>query len=208
MVNSVTYATGQQIHIDPYNGRLFDFNKHQSRVYLGRSINQLLNVFGDNCIIDGLKVTSVYLEEKQLSDRTIDNLIVNISPGKVVIDTTLIEFPNPILLEADVTALDDKSGFFVVSISYNYLQDTFDNKAKFRLIFIDNSGYSPYFFPEMEKIILTKINIDKSKMVANWIYSYYTNSEVLKINDVDYKLFPPDNITKNIIRSIQEIFFI
>ena len=69
MTNSFTYATGQQIHIDPYNGRLFDFNKHQSRVYLGRSINQLLNVFGDNCIIDGLKITAVDLEEKQLNKK-------------------------------------------------------------------------------------------------------------------------------------------
>jgi hypothetical protein len=208
MTNSFTYATGQQIHIDPYNGRLFDFNKHQSRVYLGRSINQLLNVFGDNCIIDGLKITAVDLEEKQLNNQIINNLVVNISPGKAIIDTTLIEFPNPILLEADVTSVDDSTGYFIVSIAYNYLQDTFNNKAKFKLSFIDNSGYSPHFYTEMEKIILTKIDINKSNLSANWIYSYYTNSEVLTINDKEYKLFPPDNITKNIIRSIQEVFFI
>ena len=200
MINSVVYANGQQIHIDPYNGKLFDFNSKQSRVYLGRSINQLLNVFGDNCIIDGLKILSVELENNQL--------IIKIAPGKVIIDTTLIEFPTQTLLESDITIVDGTSGFFVVSIGFNYLHDNYENKAKFTLAFVDHNGHSTDFYTELEKIVLTKIYINKETSVANYTYSYYTNSEVVTINNQDYKIFPPDNITKNLIRSIQEIFFI
>jgi hypothetical protein len=200
MINSVVYATGQQIHIDPYNGKLFDFNSKQSRVYLGRSINQLLNVFGDNCIIDGLKIVSVELENNRL--------MINISPGKVIIDTTLIEFPNYTLLESDISIVDAFSGFFVVSIGFNYLHDNYENKAKFTLAFVNHAGQSTDFYTELEKIVLTKIYVNKEKSTANYTYSYYTNSEVVTINNRSYKIFPPDNITKNLIRSIQEIFFI
>lgn len=211
MTSSVSYASGQQIYIDPYNGKLFDFNSHQSRVYLGRSINQLLNVFGDNCIIDGLKINTVTLEN--------DKLLCIVSPGKVIIDTTLIEFPSEIILETDVSTIDDTSGVFIVSIAYSYLQDTYANQAKFRLSFIKTIeqenpqesvtvGYCPDFYPELDKIILSIIDINKLKSTTSYVPSYYTNTQTVIINNVSYKIFPADSITKSVIKAIQEIFFI
>lgn len=211
MTSSVSYAAGQQIYIDPYNGKLFDFNSHQSRVYLGRSINQLLNVFGDNCIIDGLKINHVTLEDNKL--------LCAISPGKVIIDTTLIEFPTEIILETDVSTVDGTSGFFIVSIAYNFLQDTYENKAKFRLSFVKTIeqinpqesvtvGYCPDFYPELDKIVLTIIDINKLNSTVSYVPSYYTNTQLLIINGVTYKVFPSDSITKSVIKAIQEIFFI
>lgn len=211
MTSSVSYAAGQQIYIDPYNGKLFDFNSHQSRVYLGRSINQLLNVFGDNCIIDGLKINHVTLEDNKL--------LCAISPGKVIIDTTLIEFPTEIILETDVSTVDGTSGFFIVSIAYSFLQDTYENKAKFRLSFVKTIeqevpqefvtvGYCPDFYPELDKIVLTIIDINKLNSTVSYVPSYYTNTQLLIINGVTYKVFPSDSITKSVIKAIQEIFFI
>lgn len=211
MTSSVSYPIGQQISIDPYNGKLFDFNSHQSRVYLGRSINQLLNVFGNNCVIAGLKIQSVTLENNKL--------LCVIAPGKIIIDTTLIEFPTEIILETDVSTIDDTSGFFIVSIAYNYLQDTYENKAKFRLSFIKTVeqehpeehitvGNCPDFYTELDKMILTIININKADSTAGYVVSYYTNTQIAIINNVSYKVFPADNITKSVIKAIQEIFFI
>lgn len=200
MLSSVVYPSGQEIHIDPYNGKLFDFNSHQSRVYLGRSINSLLKVFGDNCIIDGLKLVNVTLEHNILT--------CTINPGKIIIDTTLIEFPSPIILETDVTTIDDSSGFFIITIAFNYLQDKYDNYAKFRLLFVDKHGNSKEFFSELDRIILTKIEMNKSRDEVVFTPSYYSNSTEVTINSTNYKVFPADNVTKNIIQSIREIFFL
>ena len=200
MLNSVIYPSGQQVYIDPYNGKLFDFNSHQSRVYLGRSINSLLKVFGDNCIIDGLKLANVTLENNILT--------CTINPGKIIIDTTLIEFPSNIILETDVSTIDDTSGFFIVSIAFNYLQDKYDNYAKFRLLFVDKYGNCKDFFTELDRIILTKIEINKSLSQTVFVPSYYSNNSTVEVNGYNYKIFPADNVTKNIIQSIREIFFV
>jgi hypothetical protein len=74
------------------------------------------------------------------------SLMINISPGKVIIDTTLIEFPNYTLLESDISIVDAFSGFFVVSIGFNYLHDNYENKAKFTLAFVNHAGQSTDFY--------------------------------------------------------------
>jgi hypothetical protein len=203
MPNTV-YPSNQEIYIDPYNGKIFDFNNRESRVYLGRSINQLLKAFGDNCILNGLIITPSLSED-------LNKLIVNISPGKAVLDTTLIEFKEETILEYDLSNIDLSNGYFVVSISFNYLHNIYDNYAKFKLVFINNNNTTNEIFIEQDKIILTKINLDltqsQPEKYITYIKSTYTNIEYVTINNHEYKIFPADNINKNIIKSIYEMFF-
>ena len=196
---STVYPSSQEISIDPYNGKLFDFNNYQSRVYLGRSINSLLKVFGDNCIIDGMRLTVVTLESNLLT--------CVISPGKIIIDTTLIEFKSDIVLELDLSNIDMTNGDLVISIAFNYLRDKFDNFAKFRLVYVDKFGNAANFFPEADNIILSKLTIDKERSFVDYTPSVYTNGKSITINNRTYKIFPADSITKNIINSISTMFF-
>jgi len=206
MPNTV-YPNNQELFIDPYNGKIFDFNNYQSRVYLGRSINQLLKSFGDNCIIDGLIVDPVeYDNDTKL-------LKVYISSGKLIIDTTLIEFKDSILLEYDCRNLDLYSGYFVVSVSFNYLHNVYDNFAKIKLLFINNNNTTNEFFIEQDKIILTKININlddpdnlNGKLIS-YVKSNYFNDQHVTINNFEYKVYPTNNINKSVMKSIRELFF-
>jgi hypothetical protein len=195
MPNTV-YPTNQEIYIDPYNSKIFDFNNYQSRVYLGRSINQLLKVFGDNCIINGVEILEVILNNNILK--------VVISSGKLIIDTTLIEFKENTILEYDISDINVSNGFFVVSVSFNYLHNVYDNYAKFKLVFINNETHvSNDIFIEQDRIILTKIKIDSDEI--SYIKSNLSNNEYVTINNHLYKVYPVDNINKSLIKIVKEL---
>lgn len=205
-INTV-YPEDQEIFIDPYNGKLFDFDNYQSRVYLGRTINQLLRVFGDNCIIDRLKISDVnYIKYEDGKEE----LIVQISPGKVIIDTTLIEFPSDTILTFDsdsFSSIPDNIDTFIVSVAYNYLLNRYENKARFRLTYIDSNNNSPNFYTEFDKIILTQIKLNRELGLFELIPSYYLNPNFVFVNGKSYKVFPADHITNNIINVVKELFY-
>ena len=194
---NTVYPTNQEIYIDPYNSKIFDFNNYQSRVYLGRAINQLLKVFGDNCIIDGVKISNVELNNNILQ--------VDISPGKLIIDTTLIEFKENTILEYDISDIDLSKGYFIVSVSFNYLHNIYDNYAKFKLVFINSSSnISNEIFVELDRIILTKININSDNTI-DYVKSKFTNTEYVTLNNHNYKIYPVDSINKSLISIVREL---
>lgn len=187
----------QHIYITPYNAKIFEFDTVNSRVYIGREINQLLTVFGDNCIIDGVEIKNVEL---------IDNLLkININPGKIIIDTTLIEFKEIITLELDITSFDKINGFFTILIAYKYLQHNYDNYAKFRLIYVDKNNNSNFYFKDYDRICLTKITIDHNNIV-NFTKSLFSNKEYITINKNKLKIYPSNSIVNGIISSIREMY--
>lgn len=201
IINSVVQPKGQEIYIDPYNGTLFNYNTHQSRVYLGRSINSLLKVFGDNCIIDGMDIIDVQYEN--------DILYCALNPGKIIIDTTLIEISEKIELELNTAKYDTLAGYFIVSIGFKYLRDKFENNAKFKLLYVDTHGVCDDFFIDVDNIIITKIIIDKRYPENTYYFpTKFSNIQYLTINNKSYRIYPPDNITMNILKTITEIFFI
>lgn len=183
----------QEIYIDPYNSKIFDFNNVNSRVYLSRTINNLLKTFGDNCILDGLKV--IFLDNN-------DNILkFKITKGKLIIDTTLVEITEDFILEYDYSNININNGYFVILASYNFLMSIFNNDVSFRIIFVNNKNKTKDFFPERDKIILTKINIIDNNVF--YIKSNFLNNDYVTINNKLFKVYPASILVQNCIKELR-----
>lgn len=99
-----------------------DFN---SRYYLIESVQQVVDVIGENCIVTGLEVLSTSLTDRGL-------LTINLSKGKVICDKTLIDFPDNETLELDISSLP-LIGILVLTVSFKYLRTSRPNFASFSI---------------------------------------------------------------------------
>jgi hypothetical protein len=106
-----------------------------SRVYLSRQVNSILQVFGSNVKISGLNITI------NNDSKLINNKIASftISPGKCIVDTTLHLFPTATTLELDVSSYDP-SGYLVIVVSYNYTETLQQNRPIFKLLYVTSDG--------------------------------------------------------------------
>lgn len=195
MADSVT-PTGQVIHLDPFSGKLFDFNTVNSRVYLARSINSLLNAFGKNVIIEGLTVSSATLSSNNIAT-------IIISSGRAVIDETLVEFPSSTTIDLDVTSLSDATGnLLIVSLNFQYISTIFSNLAKIILRHKDPTGNilsQPW--TEQDRIVLAAFTFTKSPpaITQNNIPAINVLPHpTVTINDTSFEVYPYNNIVKNL----------
>ena len=90
----------QNVFLNAYEGNIFDFNSVNSKVYLTRKINSMLHVFGQNCIVDGFEILSYSITEN-------NDVSINISAGKMIVDSTLIEYKEITNLTMNVSDFDD-----------------------------------------------------------------------------------------------------
>jgi hypothetical protein len=124
-----------KIFISPYSQSLFDIGVQDSRVYLSRQVNSILQVFGSNVKISGLNI--IINNDAKLINNKIASF--TISPGKCIIDTTLHLFPTATTLELDVSSYDP-SGYLVVLVSYNYTETLQQNRPIFKLLYVTHDG--------------------------------------------------------------------
>ena len=157
-MSSTVTPSNQTVYLDPYSAKLFDFNSVDSRVYLSRAINNLYKAAGDNCILDGLKVTN--------TNMTANVATVTLSPGKAIVDSTLIEFTDPITLDLDVAGYSDAEGFLITNLSYQFLHTVYSNLSKVKLSYVVNDGSSVYpantWFTNRDKLITGILAFDKN----------------------------------------------
>jgi hypothetical protein len=106
-----------------------------SRVYLSRQVNNILQVFGSNVKISGLDITI------NNNNKLINNKIASftISPGKCIVDTTLHLFPTATTLELDVSPYDS-SGYLMIVVSYKYIETLQQNRPIFKLLYVTSDG--------------------------------------------------------------------
>jgi hypothetical protein len=106
-----------------------------SRVYLSRQVNNILQVFGSNVKISGLDITI------NNNNKLINNKIASftISPGKCIVDTTLHLFPTATTLELDVSPYDS-SGYLMIVVSYKYIETLQQNRPVFKLLYVTSDG--------------------------------------------------------------------
>lgn len=200
----------QNIYIDTFETKVFDFDNVTSKVYLAQQINQLLKPYGNNIIIEGFKLDNVKYE--LISESHI--ISFDITPGRCIIDNTYIEVVQPTNLVYDVTNLDD-SGFIIVNLEYNYLHTPFKNNSIFKInyfnsaannntIGIDGINNNSYFFNEIPKIIINKITFNKELKKIKY-FKYY-NIPNIKINllNKEYELYPKSPMLKDFIQLLQD----
>ncbi|MFW6243240.1 MAG: hypothetical protein ACOC2W_03680, partial [bacterium] len=129
MTNNIT-PTKQGVYINSSQGKIFDFNTPDSRVYLGEAVNSLLRVFGNNVIITGFRILN--LEYSQNDNHIIS---VTISPGEAIIDNTLIKYTESTSLLIDVSGLDD-NGVLIPNLFFNFVSTQQKNLSSIRLTYV------------------------------------------------------------------------
>lgn len=155
-----------------------DFN---SRYYLIESVQQVVDAIGSNCVLSGLTITNVSL---------INNILtVNLVKGKVICDSTLIDFPDDLELSLDLGTLPSQ-GRIILSVNYRYLRTSRPNFAAFSLKYLDNYNICTEWFLETDKIVLAVINFNKASNTTSFQESTVTNKFTVIINDIEYEIHP------------------
>lgn len=120
----------------PYDQTLFDFNTIDSKVYLARESNKILNIVGKDIVIKDMHMTDPVI----VGASTVQ---VTIEPGMAIQDETLLKFTNSSTVDIDCSELDDTtvSGCHLgVFLNYQYLQTLETNDAKVEIYHIAADG--------------------------------------------------------------------
>ena len=187
MTSTVT-PSNQIISIDPYSGKLFDFDNISSRVYLSRMINNLLTAFGRDVILSDLEIKNLAYNANT------ETISFKISAGKCMIDTTLIEYPTESDLSVNVSGYDPL-GTLLVVISFRYSETVHNNVSKFKVFYLDPTGrytYPAQIERSSERIILATLKFDKDLNTATLL----TDKTITVDNEV-IEIYPLTNIIRS-----------
>ena len=212
MSNSIT-PQEQSIFINSSQGHIFDFNTPSSRVYLGKAVNSLLRVFGNNVIINGFRVLNY--------EYSVDNIItVEISSGECILDYTLIKYPNSVTLSIDVSGFEN--GVIIPNIFYNYSEIQQKNQSSIQLShavkLIDNinpNDYPPiseyhvptsHWYSEYCILILALLEFNKDEKSLFKRQIPILQREKIKLYDDIYTVYPFDNISNRILYYLNDTF--
>lgn len=124
-----------------------------------------------------------------LRTRNHNDLVVNLSKGKVICDSTLIDFPDDLELILDLGTLPTQ-GRIILSVNYRYLRTSRPNFAAFSLKYLNNDSICTEWFPETDKIVLAVINYNKLTPALTFQYSTITNNSTITINNIQYEITP------------------
>lgn len=190
----------QSVFINSTQARIFDFNTISSKVYLGEAINSLLRSFGNNVVLNGFKIKNLKLN---------NNLIeLTLTSGEAIIDHTLIQYPNDVNLELNVNAIDDRNGYLVPNLSFNFIQTQQKNLSKLRLTYITKDGKVPdkSWFTDVNCLIFGIIEFNKDTgYIAKQIIPYF-NRPKITIENKEYIVYPTDYVSNRMLSYLYEYF--
>ncbi len=207
----------QKIYIDPYAGKLFDFDNVSSKVYLAQTINNLLRAYGNNFVIEGFRIKNANYKLDNISDTSsnLESHLIefDITPGRAIVDNTYIEVIQTTRIVYDVTNLDD-SGFLILSLEFNFLQTPFENNSIFKINFFDSAAQNNIigingfnnnssFFTEIPRIVLLKLTFNKEQQKILKIINY--TKKILLLNK-EYEIYPISKLLKDFINILENRF--
>ena len=167
-----------------------DFN---TRYYLIESVQQVLNAFGTNCVLTGLNIKNITIDDTHI-------LNIEITNGKVIADSTVIEYPTDFAIGINTFDLDD-SGSIILSINFRYIRTSRLNQSTISLKYLDSLNQCEEWFIERDRIVLAVINFDKTNHTCDYTTSTILDSKTVMINNIEYDI-RPYNYT---IRELQPI---
>lgn len=196
-MTSITTPSNQKVSVDPYSSKLFDFDNVSSKIYLARSINNLLNVFGHDVILDGITPTNL------LYDSNTETVSITIPSGRCIIDTTLIEFPESTNLDLNCSGFDD-NGSLLVFVSFKFTESTHNNTAKFKLLYLDTSNR--YTYPDqiennLDRIILAQLKFNKANNTVSLL-----DVDNITIASKSFPIYPLTNIVDSAKLFVRQLF--
>lgn len=157
-----------------------DFN---SRYYLIESVQQIVETIGTNCVLTGLNILDVDIDDSRT------HLTVTLSKGKVICDSTLIEFPDDMILPLDISHLES-NGRIILSVNFRYLRTSRPNFASISLKYLNNSNICTEWFEEKDKIVLAIFEYNKFLKTVITTQSTYLESKNILINGKSYEITP------------------
>jgi hypothetical protein len=161
---------------DPYQQTVFQYNTVDSKVYLSRESNKLLNVIGNDIVLAGMIMTAPTIVAPSTVRTTIPI-------GWAISDYTLIQFSSITTVDIDCSSLTDTDvdgSHLGVFLRYEYLDTIEPNTAAVDIFHIDSGGSvdnsSGRFSADSCRILLGVIDFTKSgtSVVVASIYSQST----------------------------------
>lgn len=154
----------------PENSDPIVFSDANARFYLIESVQEILQVYGNNTVVEGMDV-SIGLDK------------ITISPGSVICDKTFIQFPDSLVFDIEFDNFEFE--YLVGVVSFRYLRSSRPNPAIISIKSVDSNQYSENWFVERDKVAL--FAIDKELNVHR---STILEEKRLTINEIDYCLYP------------------
>ena len=189
----ITQPINSMVRLSPYSQRLLQYGTSDSRVYLSKATNSLLNPFvlgySDHvppkdqfptAKYDYIDRTSVIVDGCN-STYEINNgeLVVTISPGQVICDTTLLIFPQETILSVELD------------------QISHEQPPRLRLMLLDPSDTFTYgpddWETRLDRLVINVFDVDKS---TNNVTSYNPkptkkyNHQWISIKGLPYEVGP------------------
>lgn len=130
-------VTPTQVRInDPYQEMIFQYNTADSKVYLSRESNKILNVIGNDLVLKGLDMSDPII----VPTSTVN---VDISAGWAIEDETLVETTILATVDIDCAALTDTTiggSHLGVFLNYKYLETVEPNLLSIDIFHIQADG--------------------------------------------------------------------
>jgi len=198
------YPIEQETYINPYSNKIFDFDTSSSNVYVSRTVNNLLRAVGNDCVIDGLKVTATIDDSNKV--------LIYVSPGKAICDTTLVEINSSSIenkLGLDIDPFE-QTGHLLVTLSFKFINTPSPNPVKLRLFYLSTNKVDtiPDFQTDYDRIILDVFTFDKVKHTITSVNSTVNDLKNIDIKDKNYIVRPRTDLLMSSLDEIKNVFAI
>ena len=203
----------QTVKLDPYNGRLFEFNNVDSRIYLTRTINTMLDIYGMDIVVEGLILNPLSLVYNNISN----TLAFTITAGSAVADQTLVSLTADEAVSLNTAGLNLHSGSFAIFINFEYLNQFGGNKLRLKTVWFDsttNTTANPTDIDILDRVLIGIIDFDAAGTTpsirttnAYDVTTLRSSGTTATINTVVHPLYPRSAISDNLARIILDSFY-
>ena len=229
---SILQPFNSKVRITPFSQRLLQYGVSDSKIYLSKASNSLLSSFTmgfdegfivpttpnavdpkydyrDSCILDGLS-TKWELQNNILK--------VTVSPGTLIVDTTLLIFPQPTTIDLNLTnyGSGNECGKIIISVNFQWIDSVYENTPKLKISYLDytdNSIVLPNdWYLNQDKLIINVIEFSKNTS-GNVEFSSIKslvpepcnniNHDIIHIKDYPYEIAPLSKFWYNTLNTIE-----
>lgn len=157
------YTPLQKQFNSPQSQNILHQNTQDSKVYLSRSSNYILNAIGNDLVLKGLSVKEIIIQDLNLV-----KIILN--PGLLIQDTTLIRIEEESELSLNLNPYSDINGYLILYTDYVYLESLQINNLSLKLSYITTDGENIYpqsiFDPNRNRILLHRFTFTKLPILS------------------------------------------
>lgn len=154
----------QKQYNTPIQQKILHQNIVDSKVYLSRTSNYILNAIGNDLILKGLDINIINI---------IDNSTVQVvlNPGLLIQDSTLISIEETVTVDINVRPYDHNNGYLILYTEYQYLNTVQENNLEFKIAYITTDGEhissdTQSWNPNTNRILLHRFSFRKSPVLT------------------------------------------